>query len=818
MSQVQSTEHVDITPNPRVLRTLGEIPFEPWQCFAELIDNSIDSFQSATTASVPLSKKQIIISWTSTAAAAGERKIEIRDTGPGMTLDSIRNAVQAGYSSKTSTDSLGMFGMGFNIATARLGEQTVVLSTRTGDPNWVGVLIDFEEMIRNQNYEVPVVRFDKANSSDHGTRIIISKLKPGIFDRIRGTESQIRNTLADVYSPILRSMDDLEILVQMKKCKAVPYCVWSESRYVVRGGETIHAIQKVDENVGIALFDVNKNRYLSIEEEDEAYEFQSENGVFPDGIIEREKRIVGWIGIQRFGDASMFGIDFVRNGRKILRKDKSLFSYWISETGTSNLEYPKELGSTWGGRIVGEIHVDHLVPTYQKNDFDRTDASWYEMVNILRGDGPILKEQRQVLNYQGQNNSPIGKLVRGFQRQDPGTKWLAIKGEIAREWAKKFFLGDLDYMEDTKWFEAAQRADMDKADRGAGRSGRVNPGSSPSDDPDDYGPDSGNTGGSSQREDQGNSTNGEGRSNEGQNTGEPGTGQASNGTAEDQGPDLIEDLLSRSVRDDSLCREYRYRNCPSPLAVEVRRLTSGVIGTGPDGVPLLWDKANFRSLKFFYNPFHPFFMTRRTQPYEMLLLHLADVFITRDRLDRELTAVYIELLEEMFPDERIDLGTIQERSQAFFDRMRGAAIDLLSSRESEILDTLHEHPGDLEVIVQNLIVSNPELQMKVLHREPGGIKALAVAPERFLVTLISRYPEEFFDGNFFRVNYSLINFPSSQATERIREEAKERVISYIKDAQWVLSPSDITQRGGSKKEELLRCSHSLELLEEMMVE
>ena len=35
---------VDITPSPRVLRMLGQIDFAPWQCLAELIDNSIDAF------------------------------------------------------------------------------------------------------------------------------------------------------------------------------------------------------------------------------------------------------------------------------------------------------------------------------------------------------------------------------------------------------------------------------------------------------------------------------------------------------------------------------------------------------------------------------------------------------------------------------------------------------------------------------------------------------------------------------------------------------------------------------------------------------
>lgn len=41
------SNRVDITPSPRILRTLGEIPFQPWQCIAELVDNSIDAFNES---------------------------------------------------------------------------------------------------------------------------------------------------------------------------------------------------------------------------------------------------------------------------------------------------------------------------------------------------------------------------------------------------------------------------------------------------------------------------------------------------------------------------------------------------------------------------------------------------------------------------------------------------------------------------------------------------------------------------------------------------------------------------------------------------
>lgn len=33
---------LDITPSPRLLAVLGDIPLHPWQCLAELVDNSLD--------------------------------------------------------------------------------------------------------------------------------------------------------------------------------------------------------------------------------------------------------------------------------------------------------------------------------------------------------------------------------------------------------------------------------------------------------------------------------------------------------------------------------------------------------------------------------------------------------------------------------------------------------------------------------------------------------------------------------------------------------------------------------------------------------
>jgi hypothetical protein len=69
-------------------------------------------------------------------------------------------------------------------------------------------------------------------------------------------------------------------------------------------------------------------------------------------------------------------------------------------------------------------------------------------------------------------------------------------------------------------------------------------------------------------------------------------------------------------------------------------------------------------------------------------------------------------------------------------------------------------------------------------------------------------PENLFDGQLFNSLYQGINLTDNNATERIRTQSKERIISYLKDALWVTTIISTTS-----KEELIRCSHSLNFLE-----
>src|SRR6202022_1400974 len=172
----EEPRELNLTPSPRVLRMLGQIDFKPWQCIAELVENSVDAFVSDRSEvggeRADRLFPQVNIELSSTSdIRAGHGELRVADNGPGMSQAFLENAVRAGYSSSDSADKLGLFGMGFNVATARPGHRTEVWTTRTTDDFWAGVRIDFDEMERSNTFLVPALRRRKAPAEErrHGT-------------------------------------------------------------------------------------------------------------------------------------------------------------------------------------------------------------------------------------------------------------------------------------------------------------------------------------------------------------------------------------------------------------------------------------------------------------------------------------------------------------------------------------------------------------------------------------------------------------------------------------------------------------------------
>ncbi|QKW33291.1 ATP-binding protein [Actinomadura sp. NAK00032] len=449
------TDHeVNVKPHGRILSVLGDIEFSLWQCLAELIDNAFDDFLSQGGPGVD--RPTVAISLPGRDSDLRTAEVWISDNGRGMDLETLSNAVRAGWTSNSRYGSLGLYGMGFNVATARLGRKTTIKTTRAGDPSWTVLTLDLVQLGRGDKYDVPVRYEPKDTPDEHGTHVIISDLKRDKWDGLSKQDVKIREQLGDVYSYLLRERDFL-ITVNGKKVKPRLPCVWDASRTVTRSGTTIPAVIEINRTLPPAKACKDCGHWNP----DWVQECEDCKG---DQLQLRERRIWGWIGVQRYLHKSDYGIDFLRNGRKILIRDKRFFLWEDpSEIDEPDPEYP--IDSRRGrGRFVGEIHCDHVPVNYQKNAFEYDGPEWRTVVRYVRGDSPLREKIAGRLGLP-RNTSPLSRLYAGFRREDPGLNYL-VPGDgkqalfdRAIEWAKKFRAGDPEYQTDEKWYEAAYQHD-----------------------------------------------------------------------------------------------------------------------------------------------------------------------------------------------------------------------------------------------------------------------------------------------------------------------------------------------------------------------
>lgn len=789
MDTIQS---VDITPSPRILRVLGEIPFQTWQCIAELIDNSIDAFLSGKNRVYDSADGKVAVNWDSESVAAANRTIEVTDNACGMSLEQLQNAVRAGYSSNNPIGNLGLFGMGFNISTARLGEVTTIMSTRSGDEEWIGIRIDFQRLIDAKRFDAPVIHVSKNDPNESGTKIIISKLRQGILSELPNKENEIRQRLESVYAPLL-STQNIAIQIKGRHIRSRNPCVWSESRYVRYNDQNIPARIMIDRDLGDALFDLERNCYLNADESEQYYAAQQEGRDLPDNIVERSKRLTGWLGIQRYADPNDFGIDFVRNGRKILISDKTLFQYENPITGQRELQYPVELGTSIGGRIVGELNVDYLLPTYQKNDFDRSDPSWSQTVEAICGTGPFLPKSRTALGFSEQNTSPLCVLVNAYRRVDKGTKCLFAPNDKAKLYAMEFKKGVREYLDDTLWWKAAQEEDQKQSTGGTRATTAVNTGDTPSDDIGAY------LGGSSGITSTGSS---QGATPVSQNS-EPDQSATGAGFAETS---QLDELIQRAVIVNHLSgRNYRFGNT-APLNVRVYELSRGDIRYQGERKPCFFHSDGI-DCDFVYDPSHPLLTQYPITPQMLLLQYLAEKLKARDSLP-DLISVYASLVEATMQDAKIDRQSLQDRANSAFELLREKLSAALRCRAEEVVHCVHESTGEVEETVAGIIQAGVPLLEKFQSNTADGYDAIDYVPPKTLYRLVDRFPEAVFDGLALRSPYQKINLPDENATQRAREESKERTLAFIKDTLRVIS--GYGQR--TQKNELTRAALSVDFL------
>ncbi len=804
---VQEDDTLDITPNPRVLRMLGEVDLSPGRCFAEFIDNSLDEGIDGQPGRGDKSDSgdalRIEIETPSMYEYDGDyenAKIIVRDNGPGMSKEELEKNLKAGYSGKDPVNEMGLFGMGFNIATARLGDKTVVKSTKPGDEQWAVATIDFRDLERKGNFEIEVEYEEKQNASDHGTEIIISQL-----NEVSRTLRQKRNMpkdLGDWYTPVLER-ENVKITLNGDELKSRPACIWNEDRTVEIGGQECPAYIGIEEKVGEGYYCKDcwswwDEQFLQFEEDDGPLCPSCEDG---GNIVHREQNVWGWLGIQRFFHEEDFGIDLVRNGRVIEKHDKSLF-YWKKSDGSMEKEYPIDT-THWGGRIVGELHIDFVPVTNTKDSFKKSNDRWEKIRNTIRGEGPLRPNIARKHNYDP-NRSPLGILYKGYRTGSEVGKKRLVPGKVKengevegdntrpKEWAEKFWEGEEEYQDDSKWWELVVEAENALRDS-----------ESKSDDTDDSQNDSSSNGGGSgfDLDPDGKENNGSG---EEKDVDEQASEQDSNQTEEtDQASENEQEIVWEVEKNQEVSGQYGLDEIDEPdITFNVQRLVEGEIENGPVKVDReAWDEKTVT-----YDLSHEFFTEFGHEPIDSVLIEAASTFHTRmdDAGSWRQTRLFAELQAKYCNDNRISpkglsaraneqLKTIKQQvAKKEFD-LNGYEID--DAVEEEVRETVWDMTGKGNEAVAELLDSTAYLEY-ASHKE--------------LINYFNHNPEHFFDGKVWSRVYSDVG------SDRLQKQSVRKFTDFMNDVVMLATDAAEYDMGSLRKTKriaLERAAKSLQMLE-----
>ena len=728
-----------ITPSARILKMLGEIEFDEWQCVAELVDNSFDDFTEIVRSGTPWAGGfKVSVTLPTTSGRNPDATVVIADTGRGMSYERLERAVRAGWSSNDRYDKLGLFGMGFNVSTARLGRKTRVLTTRAGDPEWIGVEIDLDRI--GDDFEADDIVEPKSDPNEHGTRVEISRLNVDRAEWLRRNATSLRTTLGRTYSWILEQQP-FELWVQGQRVRPRKHCRWGDDRFVVYGAGA--SAEKIP-----AYIEINE-KYDPADACMDCGNWQTQGkGVCDqcggEDLTERERRIHGWLGVQRHLDKREFGIDFLRNGRKILQWDKRLFDWQNPNDplGAIDIEYPIELVHQ-GGRLIGEIHLDHVPVNYQKNAFEYGDRSWKAVVDYLRGTSPLQPEKAKRAGFP-ENDSPLARLYKGYRRNAAGRKCL-IPGdgtgpihEETRRWAQQFHAGDVEYQTDERWWAAVESHEQRAQDAKLQKTRASSPERADEAavlealgiDPDApaletaASPEAGTSAAAQP---------------------DPST---SPGARQETAQERLRRFTANSSIVPELTREFSLPRL-GDLSVETRRLNLGtrLVDGSTNPTPVLLVPGSGGTATGFIDAAHEVFSKMGADPAELLLVEIAAFM--RVRADSDLTHAQLAaaLRTTCMPDTALDVDVVSAQARELLSEVRGmmaARIERDPGRAFQFLE-----PDELTA-TENEMIANGNTSPARLG---DNGEFLLYAPPLFIVRLVESWPEAFMDGQVFAGPY-----------------------------------------------------------------
>jgi len=462
---------INLQPGPQILMALTQTAMKPIDALCELIDNAIDSFSEAADRGEPVKHPEIRVNLpTRRQLNDGAGVLRVQDNGPGMTLDAAARALTAGYSGNNPYDRLGLFGMGLNIATSKFSKRTILMTSTSDSDAALKVTVDLEALLAQKGFEVTPENVEKENlfPSGRGTIIELDSWWPDgnpnadfPANLVKHRPVKIRDIVGRRYATILRrAAGKIKILIDGEACTPFEHCVWGKSRSVKRGSARVPARIEFDEVLGKQTRCESCRSLMAEGEPCPSCKSTSFRTV--------PHRVHGWVGVQRYDDQNHFGIDVIRNGRAVRELEKDAFFTFTDELGSPIKDYP--IDSQYG-RIVGEIHLDHVPVDFTKQDFQRSSSEWIEAMKFIRGESSLQPRQ----DGADQNDSPVFKIYQGYRRtRDFGSGdmymgfWNKDKGKPARidrkteeEFLERFKRKEEGYYDDSKWWEKVEEAERE---------------------------------------------------------------------------------------------------------------------------------------------------------------------------------------------------------------------------------------------------------------------------------------------------------------------------------------------------------------------
>ena len=648
-------------------------------------------------------------------------------------------------------------------------------------------------------------RFEHKRAREHGTRVSISNLRTeqaeqiaaGIRGRTQRSVSGLRNWVGRTYARYLRESipgyepGNLRIIVNSVSAEPYRWCVWGKKRYVEVGAsnrsgepEKIYAVREFDQVLGGGDYCTTCLTWMPpVQPETQSCVFCGQGA-----LIQRVRRMKGWIGIQRHLDDVQFGLDFLRNGRAILQWDKRVFSWTDPNTSQTEIEYPIDERRGGPGRIVGEVEIDHVPVHYQKDSFEEDHPLWHEVIENLRGLSPLRPVVARRKSY-AVNQSLLAQIYRGFNRtrreeggrvkrsergrRDPRARDLIINQEVALNYHQRFLDGDPEYQSDEKWYEWLVDADFQMQQQ----TKQVNGGGEHEPLPDPCPPSQ-----------------------------PPGP----------RPPSEHDELRDSSEFDETLSGNYGFEPARE-VEVSVYKTSDQLwleVQNGRTGVPVKTFPNLDGTIDCFYDPTHPRLADDSDEVAELIVSEVS--LLLRDRYYDRFPYSYVlgpirgARLERTSPADverqaRNMITNLVPRMVLVYAQgsqsVEGELKDLLSNDEMEILSRVVAESGGDQTRLESVLATGDFLTMM-----PAVIGRI-----------VRQHPNVFLDGMLFSLPYATLPQGLSEATRQELGMANaERVANLIDDIAGAIRPQSFQ----SRKLQMLsrkRVANSLDLIREITV-